>query len=169
MVSFAVPKWIIISTVVFIFMSLVSVFYFMLLYFKERKSDKTIVIDKSNKWNLYSEKTTGKKKIKLGGLYYRLDAEGGGGLLSSKGKSLHIFSWNIPTPMKIRYNKDANWLTSESMEAAIQNEVVQKIVRPTDSVKEMLITLGIIASFIAMASSVTVLLIVTGVIKGGVV
>ena len=169
MTSYAVPKWAVITTVVFIFMSLLSVLYFMLLLWKEKRSDKTIVIDKADKWELFSEKTAGKKKVKLNGLYYRLDAEGGGGLLNKKGKTLHIFSWNNPIPMTIGYNEDANYLTSESMEAAIQNEVVQKIVRPIDPVKEMLITLGIIASFISMAASIILVLIVTGVIKGGAV
>lgn len=167
--TYAVPKWVVISSIVAIFSSLFSVVYFMFMLWKEKKSDKTIIIDKSNNWKLFSDKTIGKKKIKLDGLFYRLDADNGGGLLNRKGKILNIFSWDNPLPMKIKYNTAANYLTSESLEAAIQNEVVQKIVRPVDPVKEMLIVLGAVGGMISGISSVIILLIVTGVIKGGVV
>lgn len=157
---------IILYIVIFIFLILFgSVVYLGWLFFKEYNFDSVILIDKSNRWNLVKarlsqyDKFTHKKKV-----YFLVQNIA---LLNEKGKALYIFSEDKPTPLEIGYNKN-QWLSSANLMSIINNEVAKKIVKESNKFSDILTMFGSLGGILVGVSSVLVLLIVTGVIKGGV-
>ena len=129
-------------------------------FFKIRKKDVLVFIDKSNRFNLVYDSVRGINSYTYNEKKYLLADDCS--LLNNKGKSLFVFSENKPAPLKLTYNKSA-WLTSESIMSILNNDLIQKLVRTTDAFKDSLILFGAIGGMIAGISSVVILLKVFGV------
>jgi hypothetical protein len=124
-------------------------------YWKLFIKDTLIFIDKSNRWSIVKDNVRGMTSYShLQKKYLLAD---NCSLLNKKGKSLFIFSENKPAPLKLRYNA-STWLTSESIMSILNNDLIQKLVKTSDSFKDSLIMFGAIGGFIAGIASVVILL-----------
>ncbi len=124
-------------------------------YWKIFIKDTLIFIDKSNRWSMVKDKISGLNSYTHNQKKYMLADNCS--LLNKKGKSLFIFSENKPVPLKLSYN-DNKWLTSESIMSILNNDLIQKLVKTSDSFKDGLILLGAIGGFIAGIASIVILL-----------
>lgn len=158
--TFLLPIWVL-YIIMFLFLSMSGLLYFIFKkYVSLLSSDKVILIDKENRWQLHDIESKGKDKITLMKKDYILTPECS--LLNQKGKSLHIFSENVAAPMNIAYKK-SEWLDAESLKAIMNNKLVQMIVQPRDSAKDMLIMYGAIGGIIAGVASIVIILKTAGV------
>lgn len=122
---------------------------------KKDKLDMAIFIDKSNRWSSLSRNLYGADKLKHKEREYLLAEDCG--LINKKGKALYVFSENKPAPLKLRYN-DSRWLSSESIMSILNNDLIQKLVRPTNALADSLMLFGSIGGVIAGIASVLILL-----------
>ncbi len=135
--------------------------WILLRYYKIFKKDMIIFIDKSNRWSAVYDSVAGKTSYTHLQKKYLLADDCS--MLNNKGKSLFVFSENKPAPLKLGYN-ESKWLTSESLMSILNNDLIQKLVRTTDSLKDGLIMFGAIGGLIAGISSIVIMLKQFGVI-----
>ena len=133
--------------------------YLYSLYNNTLTKDLVIFLDKSNRWrhiwdNIKDSETYSNNKKK-----YIVNA----GIVNKKGKALYIYSDNKPAPMDIKYNS-IKWLTSESLMAVINNNLIQKLVKPNVDFMDKLILFGAIGGMVGALSSIIILLKTTGII-----
>lgn len=145
---------------VMLFLSAIALF-FAKEYCKQFTHDLIIFLDKSNRWFFVREKLLGINKYKHHGKEYLLMENCG--VVNTKGKALYMFSENKPQPMKLEYN-NSKWVTSDSMMSILNNELIQKLVNPSNSLKDSLILFGAIGGIIAGIASVLIMLKQFGVI-----
>lgn len=124
-------------------------------YWKIYIRDTLIFIDKSNRWEVVKDKIRGLTSYTHNQKKYLLADNCS--LLNKKGKSLFIFSENKPAPMKISYN-ESKWLTSESIMSILNNTLIQKLVKTSDSLKDNFILIGAVGGMIAGIASIVILL-----------
>lgn len=124
-------------------------------YWKLFIKDTLIFIDKSNRFNIVKDNVRGMTSYTYLEKKYLLADDCS--LLNKKGKSLFVFSENKPAPMKLTYN-NSKWLTSESIMSILNNDLIQKLVKTSDSLKDGLILFGAIGGLIAGIASVVILL-----------
>lgn len=124
-------------------------------YWKIYIRDTLIFIDKSNRWDIVKDKIRGLTSYTYRQKKYLLADNCS--LLNKKGKSLFVFSENKPAPMKLGYN-ESKWLTSESIMSILNNDLIQKLVKTSDSFKDSLILFGAIGGMIAGIASVVIML-----------
>ena len=124
-------------------------------YWKLFIKDTLIFIDKSNRFNIVKDDVRGMNSYTYNEKKYMLADNCS--LLNKKGKSLFVFSENKPAPLKLSYN-ESTWLTSESLMSILNNDLIQKLVKTSDSFKDGLIMFGAIGGLIAGTASVVILL-----------
>ncbi len=120
-----------------------------------KKFDVMIFIDKSNRWSMVRAKLSELSSYEHKDKKYLLADDSS--LVNEKGKSLFVFSENKPAPMKLEYN-DSKWLSSESIMSIINNDLIQKLVQTSNSLKDSLILFGAIGGMIAGIASVIIML-----------
>lgn len=124
-------------------------------YWKIFIKDTIIFIDKSNRWVEIKENVRGMNSYThLNKKYLLAD---NCSLLNKKGKSLFIFSENKPAPMKLSYN-ESTWLTSESIMSILNNDLIQKLVKTSDALRDGFILFGAVGGMIAGIASIVILL-----------
>ena len=161
MVTYILSDKLIWSVIAFIFVLLGMTLWVLNSNWKKKKLDRVILIDKNNRWREYYDKLFSKSAITIDNKKYFLVEDCG--LVNEKGKSLYIFSENKASPLKIKYN-DSQWIDAKSLLGMINNDLIQKMVRPTSPAVEQLLMIGAIGGIIAGLSSVVILLIQMGVI-----
>ena len=125
------------------------------LWWKEKKLDVLLFIDKSNRWSMVRDKLTGMSSYSYRQKKYMLADNAS--ILNSKGKSLFVFSENKPAPLVLKYN-ESKWLSSDSIMSILNNDLIQKLVKTGDSIKDGLILFGAIGGMIAGIASIVIML-----------
>ena len=139
----------------FAFIFMVFSFWTLWLLIKRFFYDAVIFIDKSNRWSIIWDKVRDISTYTHNKMTYFLKEDSS--MLNKRGKSLHIFSRGKPNPMVVKYNK-AEWITSDSMMAIINNKLIQKLVQPSNAFVDNLILFGSIGGMIAGISCILILL-----------
>lgn len=139
----------------FAFIFMAAAIWFMWLLMKRLFYDAVIFIDKSNRWKIIWDKVRDTQTYEYDKKTYFLKEDSS--MLNSRGKSLHIFSEGKPSPLTIKYNK-AEWITSGSMMAIINNKLIQKLVQPVNAFVDNLLLFGSIGGMIAGIASILILL-----------
>ena len=158
----AVQLIILIGVLVLWLLTISAMGVFIYLWKRETKGDKVIFFDKMDRWRLISVFLKGKTKFAHNGEEYHIIE--GKTRLNSKGKALLCYSEGKSTQMEFGYNK-AEWLSAKTLKAIIDNEVLQKLIRPQEKLKDMILILGAIGGFVAGITSTLVALKMYGVIK----
>lgn len=133
--------------------------FFFVQYYNTISKDLIIFLDNSNRWRHIWDNIKETASYKNKSKSYIV----GKGILNRRGKGLYIYSDNKPNPMNIEYNS-TKWLSSESLMAVINNNLIQKLVQPADAFKDKLLLFGAIGGIVAGLASVVVLLKTTGVL-----
>jgi hypothetical protein len=125
--------------------------------------DKLIFIDNNKRWMMVSDKVRHLEKYEYDGYMYNLSDKAGN--LNRKGKVLYIFSIGNPNPLATINHKMPEYLDGKTLKNVVSNDLIRQIITPKQSVKDIMIYLGVIASFLAMLSAGLNLLIGLGIIK----
>lgn len=161
MKTFAIPLWLIIFDLALIVAMLALSAVWVMKWLNRFFSDRLLLIDKDGRWKEYFRKFYGNETTRIGRQTYSLTPEAG--LLNSWGRSLYIFFENNPTPLKIKGHK-ADWISSETLTAVMNNDIVRDIVTPKTPMDKLMMILAGIGGTIAGLASLVNLLIAIGVI-----
>lgn len=153
----------------YIFLFLYAVLFCFIIYFlfkwiRHTYSDIIIFISRDGRFNIKYTKLKDAKKVDYADGEYKLVEDSA--ILNRKGKSLYVFSVGNPVPLLLRYKK-AEWLSSESIKAMLNNELIQKIVNPVNSTEKVLLLIGALGGIIAGLASLIILAMELGIIGGG--
>ena len=157
-----VPFWILLGFLGMLLTALGIMLYFVFALVKMRRKDILIFLDKNLRWDIIYTNISGLETYSHNGKSYHLHESAG--LLNKRGKSMYVFTINVPTPLHIKKNT-TEWLSGESLDGVIKNKIVQQIVKPTDKFLDLLVILGSAGGILAAISSIIILLITLGVIK----
>lgn len=156
--------WIIIAVLNIFLIACVGLFVYMWWQYKKAfDQDFAVMIEKPNRYCLVKLAKGIKNKFTWeGGTYFLTH---GSGLMTRKGKILRIFSRGKPNPLKISFDEN-EWLDSESVRPAINNAIIQKLIKTEDSIKDMMFYVVVICCIVSSVASVAVALKIFGVIGG---
>lgn len=160
--DYLVPGWAVTGHLIFVGVLIAAVFLLLFKIIRNWLGDYGIIIDKGNRFDIIRGKFSHQDKIEYGDSDYFLKDEAI--LRNRRGRVLAVWSSGRPAPMKLSYNS-SEWLSGSSIRASLNNEAIQKIVRPANPGKEVILLLGAIGGIIAGISAVLILLITTGVLN----
>jgi hypothetical protein len=148
---------------------LVTLIWFLVYYFwirptnyMPRNTDIQVFLTKENRFELNFQDTKNLPKIKYDGDSYNIIEHAS--LLNKKGKSLGIWSKGKPLQLDLKYD-ESKWLDNKSLSNIINNELIEKVLRPKDLLGEILLILCTITSVISCIVIIIVALKIFGVIK----
>ena len=123
--------------------------------------DTAIMLTKEGGFDKVLSVLRGKKEYIYKGGRYMLPPQTA--RLNKRGKALYIHSEGKAEPLDISHQKP-QWLNADSIQAIINNDMIQKILTPKNPALDLLIIIGSIGGIIAGFASVVHLLIALNVI-----
>lgn len=140
----------------------IALYYIWIYYSEKWFKDYVILISSSNRFRIVRMELKNKSILNYENKKYYLKEDCA--LLNSSGKLIYVFSENKPTPLKISYNK-VEWLTSDTLMASINNELIKLMVKPKEKLLDILIIIGSIASIICCFICIFIVAKIFGYIK----
>jgi hypothetical protein len=142
-----------------------SIYYFVIRkkFYIPNNSDIQIFITKENRFEMNFQNLNGARLFKYNNETYHNIVNCS--IPNTRGKVLSIHNKGKPQPLLISYN-ETKWLDNASLNSIMTNEMIPKLLQPKDLLKEVLLLLSVIFSFVACITVIIVALKLFGVIKG---